>query len=91
MNTLKPIVDRASYSTALAREIYDILFKALLEPLLTAIKGQPEVKNAFGDYLLEALRSGKVQYSKGFFIGNFNINISKELHALGGRRHTPRD
>jgi SPP1 gp7 family putative phage head morphogenesis protein len=83
MTMLKPIRDYHSYSAPLAKEIYDILHKALLEPLLAAIKGQPELKNAMGDYLLEALRSGKFQYSKGFFIGNLNINISKELRALG--------
>ena len=80
---LKPIRDYNSYSAPLAKEIYRVLYEALLEPLLGAIKGIPELKNAFGDYLLEALRSGKLQYSKGFFIGNLNINISKELRALG--------
>lgn len=41
------------------------------------------VQNALGDVLIDALKSGKIQYVNGFFYGQLNVAISKELRAIG--------
>ena len=41
------------------------------------------LQNATPRYLVQALRSGKLQYVNGFFIGPLNSNLSKELRGIG--------
>lgn len=59
-------------------EIYRPLLKLLREPERT-------LKNAKPNPLYEALRSGRVTYSRGVFSGRLNADISKALKSLGAK------
>jgi len=83
MKTLKPIYDRDAYSAPIAKEIYYALYLAIFAPLFQIMEGKPTVENASSRYLVQALRSGKLQYVNGFFIGQLNSNLSKELRGIG--------
>lgn len=48
-----------------------------------AVEARGEYQNAKISYLVQALRSGKLQYVEGFFIGPLNSNLSKELRGMG--------
>jgi len=48
-----------------------------------AVESRAEYRNAKTSYLVQALRSGKLQYVEGFFIGPLNSNLSKELRGIG--------
>lgn len=66
---------------------YDIIFKPLVE---IAKKGNPTFKNpvntllnATTGALMEAIRSGRIQYDAGTFSGNFNVATSRDLRSIG--------
>lgn len=83
MKTLKPIYDRDAYSAPIAKEIYYALYAAIFAPLFQIMEGDKVVENAGSRYLVQALRSGRLQYVEGFFIGQLNVNLSKELRGIG--------
>ncbi len=82
MKVLKPIYDHDRYSAPIAKAIYAMLFAEIFKPLLGILQ-ERAVRNAKATPLEEALRTGRLQYVEGFFIGPLSAAISKELKDLG--------
>lgn len=75
----------------LKKIFFDVLFLPIIEKLRVAQPAAAEKlagalrTNAGLDPLLEALRSGRVRYLNGEFVGKFNAAISKGLLSIGAR------
>lgn len=67
----------------LRRIFYDILFRPLLDVLQGATAQAPELLNVKETWIVDALRTGRIQYSNGIFSGEFSAAISKALRRLG--------
>lgn len=85
MKTLKPILDKHEYSKAIEVIIMDFLTTYFYAPIYTLIEPIEEYYNAASPTLIEAIRSGQIQYINGKFIGQFDAKISKELESLGAK------
>lgn len=80
---LKPVRNFPSYSVPLAQELYELMKESIFDPLEVILREEKE--NAKDTVLEEALKSGKIQYTEGAFIGPLNVAISKELRGIGAR------
>ena len=83
----RPQYLRDFYFADIERQLKVIFFEELLKPIVAIIKERNpqriEIQNASSPALRRALLSGRVQYAKGIFSGNFSSAISRELRALG--------
>jgi SPP1 gp7 family putative phage head morphogenesis protein len=86
---LNPIRGNPGEWDKIERAIIEKLRKLLYAPIMAEFADAPHkaLKNAVGDYdaLFEALRSGRVTFSRGTFSGRFNASTSKELKRLGAQ------
>jgi SPP1 gp7 family putative phage head morphogenesis protein len=85
---LNPIRGNSEDWDRIERAIIEKLRRVLYLPLLAEFADKPTktLKNAKdGDALFEALRTGRVTYSRGTFSGRFNAAVSKELRRLGAQ------
>lgn len=81
LKTLKPIVDRDAYHEHVFRVIWPAIDAAVYGPILAILReGARENSRAS---LLLALRSGRVFYKDGAFVGEFSSSISRYLRGLG--------
>lgn len=82
---LKPIKERPEDFDAIQARIDQVFRKYLYEPLFRdLIPGQKEVLlNALESEIVKALRSGKIYFYRGEFIGKFYSGVSRELKKLG--------
>lgn len=85
MIELRIIKNKKTYSDKVSRIIYGFLFNELIKPIKDIIKPIGEIHNAQYTVVIEALRSGRIQYVDGKFYGKFNARISKELIAMGAK------
>jgi SPP1 gp7 family putative phage head morphogenesis protein len=91
VRTLAPLRLKPSYWKDTEKQVIEILRDLLFRPLVKiARQGNQDIKarglltNATGtDKLLDALRSGRIQYSLGTFTGEFSAAISTALKAMG--------
>lgn len=83
MKEIKPIYDHERYSKPIAKAIYALLYREIFKPLFDILELPKSRQNASTSALLEAIRSGKMIYRDGFFIGDLNAKISKQLRGLG--------
>lgn len=83
--TLKPIVDKDSYSEPIQQKIDYLLYLTIYKPVIDFLKSEMniEIKNANASALVEALQAGTIIYSNGYFTGKFASKTSRELVALG--------
>ena len=82
--------DAADLEKQIARKFYHVIFApiiALLEDATPQARGiRAQILNASEDPLIEAMRSGRVQYDgAGGFSGKFSVAISRALRAIGGK------
>lgn len=85
MKQLRPLPLRPSYYRDVEREVLEALYELIFAPLMAEIKEYrkpPELTNAAGA-LEAALKTGRLQYVNGMFIGKLNAALTKELRALG--------
>lgn len=81
---------KESYYTPLEKKVFKIFFDVLYAPILAIIKqniGPAWIKENSKKSklsLIQAIKSGKVQYTGKDFEGTFNALISKEIKELGG-------
>jgi SPP1 gp7 family putative phage head morphogenesis protein len=82
---LDPIIPPDSFEEDLEAEITRWFAQVVYGPLFGMLPIERE--NATGDYsaLIEAIKSGRVQYSDGVFTGKFSATISKSIRSFGGR------
>lgn len=90
MKTLKPIYDRKNYSFPVAMAIYSLLYAEIFAPLFEILEIPKSKQNALTTALEEALRSGRIFYEDGFFLGELNSTISKQIRAIGGKYNRTR-
>jgi SPP1 gp7 family putative phage head morphogenesis protein len=96
MKTLAPLRLKPSYWRDTEKQVIEILRDLLFVPLVKiARQGNQDIKargliapgiltNATGtEKLLDALRSGRIQYSLGTFTGDFSAAISTALKYMG--------
>ena len=93
MKFLRPQRTLPRYYEPIERQLeavfYDLLYKDIIAAI-KAVTGQETKLNAAVEALVEAVRSGKVQYrqddkGEGVFSGQFNARIGKQIRDLGGR------
>ncbi len=85
---LKPLKDNDKDFEAIEKQIREIWRQEIYLPLIRELKVPAKIlKNAKDDYtdLLDAIRSGRLQFYRGQFSGRFNASISKDLKALGAK------
>lgn len=89
-DTRKALKIKESYYTPLEKKVFKIFFDVLYAPILAMIKksiGAAWVKENSKKgkmSLMQAIKSGKVQYTGKDFEGTFNAVISKEIKEMGG-------
>jgi SPP1 gp7 family putative phage head morphogenesis protein len=72
------------YETA-EKRIRELFRREIYLPLMRLLGGgSGALKNSRED-LTDAIRTGRITFSKGIFTGRFNASISKELKRLGAR------
>ena len=84
MRLLKPILDRVRYYQIIEDEIKSFLYLTIYKPILDRATGELEksFENA-SSYLLNAIKSNKIAYVEGFFVGEFNSKVGLEMRRLG--------
>ncbi len=98
MKTLAPLRLKPAYWRDTEAQVVSILRDLLFVPLVRIIRqadqdvkvkalmDQKTLANAGGDgKLVEAIRSGRIQYTAGIFSGDFSAAISTALKAMGAR------
>jgi SPP1 gp7 family putative phage head morphogenesis protein len=83
VKTLKPISPRVKDENIIAKEIFDILKKDLLQPLLDELEKNQKIYYNGLIHIKSALKSGKIGLNKGIVKGSFNSSIIKEFNELG--------
>ena len=81
----KPILEKEHYYKPFFKLISGIFDDIIFRPILEVLK--PVQKYYFNseNVIIEAIRSGQIQYINGKFYGKFNAKISKELVKLGAK------
>ena len=81
----KPIIEKEHYYKPFFKLISGIFDDVIFRPILEVLK--PVQKYYFNseNIIIEAIRSGQIQYINGKFYGKFNAKISKELVKLGAK------
>ena len=84
---LKPIRESTADYEAIEAKIVQLFRREIYLPILRKLKGpiSSRVLNAKENPLVKSIRTGRVQFVRGQFLGKFNASISKELKALGAR------
>ena len=84
LRTLKPIIDRVKYYQIIEDEIKELFYVQIYKPILDLASSPMNrgFQNA-PNYLLEAIRSGKIAYVDGYFVGDFNAQVGLAMRKLG--------
>ena len=90
MRTLKPIIFKDSYYTAIEKEINAIWYRWIYGKLLSLVSSYSnnELTNAINDALYTALAHGRLDYERGVIYGNTNAATSKILKSIGAKYNT---
>lgn len=83
MRTLKPIYDRDSYSAELSKFLYSFFYAEIFAPLFLILDLPAGRRNDKSTSLEDALRSGRLFYQDGFFVGPLTAALSKQLRGIG--------
>lgn len=81
--TLGPIKESSEDYEAIEKAILELFRKEIYIPLLKEIGAPANRLQNSTDDLLEAIRSGKIVFDRGYFRGRFNATISRELKKIG--------
>lgn len=86
--TLASIRDVKDYYFQIEARIKRAFIVSIYQPIIKDL-GVPDktIKNAKGDGLREAIRSGRVMFNWGRFTGKFDAATSREMKALGAVWH----
>lgn len=90
MRTLRPQHLKDSAWSGIEDQLKLIFYDLIFAPILSVINKETaqriELKNSPNlSFLIEALRTGRVQYSGGVFTGDFNVRISNDIRSFGGQ------
>jgi SPP1 gp7 family putative phage head morphogenesis protein len=81
---LKPIKETTEDYDAIEVAIKRLFRKQIYLPLMKELGESGKLVNSKSD-LLNAIKTGRISFSRGTFSGRFNAQTSKELKALGAR------
>lgn len=82
---LKPIIDKLKYSNSITRVLNEFFIYTFWAEIARILKPVGELENAKEDVVIEAIRSGRIEYVNGKFYGKFNSKISKALIDMGAK------
>lgn len=85
---LKPLKDNDRDYDAVEKQIIAIFRREFYLPLLRELQLKPKAvinDKSNKTFLLEAIKAGRIQFSKGRFYGRLGSGISRELKALGAK------
>jgi SPP1 gp7 family putative phage head morphogenesis protein len=82
---LKPLINDERYYDFVERKIIKVLKTEIYLPLIKELGVGKSVLRNSRDDLLEAIRTGRIDFYRGQFNGRFNAKLSRELRALGAR------
>lgn len=85
MKQLKPIIDKLDYSKFITCVLNEFFLYTFWVKIANIIKPIGELENSKEDIIIEAIKSGRIEYSNGKFYGQFNAKISKALIDLGAK------
>lgn len=85
MKTLKPVEESHEEYERIERKIIELFRKQIYIPLLKEFFSPAKTLKNARPGLLEAIRSGRISFSRGTFSGQFTSQISKEIKNLGAR------
>lgn len=82
---LRPLHDPKIYYERIEKRIKELLKSEIYLPLVKELGlSRATLKNALDDeILIDAIRSGRITFSRGKFSGRFSASVSKELKRLG--------
>jgi SPP1 gp7 family putative phage head morphogenesis protein len=82
---LKPLRDNDKDFEVIEQKIRALFKREIYLPLIRELSDHSDVLLNAKSGLLEAIRTGRVQFYRGHFSGRFNATISKEIKALGAQ------
>jgi SPP1 gp7 family putative phage head morphogenesis protein len=89
MRTLRPQLLRQKDYEGVERQLLAIFLDVVFRPVMAVLQRVTAQKvglaNAGEDALIDALRTGRIQYADGIFSGSFNTKIVSALRALGAK------
>lgn len=80
---LRPIRETTEDYELVEKRIRDLFKAQIYLPLLEILRAPKTALKNSKDDLLDALRSGRVTFSRGAFTGKFTASISRELKKMG--------
>lgn len=83
MKTLKPVEVSEYYINRVSKGLSDYFWVNLFKPIFDILKGNNVINSK--DVLINAIKSGRIYYSKGAFRGKFSNAISAELEKMGAK------
>lgn len=85
--TLNPILLKQNHIRPIEKKIftclYEVIFKDIIELFEEFSKGVITNSDSDFTYLMEAIKSGRIQFAEGKFSGKFNAKLSRILKELG--------
>lgn len=81
---LRPIREKASDYDEIEKEIQRVFREEIYSPLMEEIDQKKVLRNTLDD-LAEAIRSGRIVFDHGRFIGSFDSVTSRELRKIGAK------
>lgn len=89
MKFLAPMKNRPIYHEPVEKAIEAYLYEVIFKPIVAIIKENTKqsitLLNAPSQKIIQALRSGKIQYTDGIFSGKFNAELGKEMRDIGAQ------
>lgn len=82
---LKPIREFPADYDAIEKRIRDAFKNLIFIPLIRDAKVPESLLNAPESAVIRAIKSGKINFSNGQFLGKFNATLSKELREMGAK------
>lgn len=85
MKFLTPIKETTQDYELIEKRIKALFKKRIYVPLMRVLDPHHRTIQNARDSLLDAVRTGRIQFYRGTFSGRFNASISKDLKAVGAR------
>lgn len=83
MKSLRTVPLSENYYADIQKEVDKIFWDAIYSELVKQLKNNNLLENVKISRILQAIKSGKIQYSRGEFTGSFSSTVSRKLQELG--------
>lgn len=82
---MRPIDDDPELGDKLEAEMRRLFRQELYMPLMRDLYIEPKIQNAEDDNFLEAIRSGRLVFVRGWWKGKLSAGLTKKLKSLGAK------